>query len=908
MAPESLAASGATSVAAQPSGVLGLDTSMAPESLASAGATSVAAQPSGFPAAPDAVKNEAGHGSGARTEQAAAASKKDGAGKGDGGLKESLVRNEDEGAEEEEAEEEELEEGEDGEEEELEVEVEDEVDPDAETEKENNKSRALSPVEEQRLSVEGSDSRRSSRSYDSGSDSGSGSASSIFDSVAHAAAVARADFEEPVSPQAFDEAAEQKDPIRVAPGAILLPGGRKNVFERLHAEHDEKLDKIKKSQEQKSKAEEEEISKHLQTIGNHFRVAPASDVNQVCANLHGDYNTLQSGLVAKREQLEKKRAKTASRNLYDMTEEELETDHKGLELYEQAYDPERRKMKKDIRAEADLRKKKADELKALKKENLHVKAAKRIDADEVEEVVDGACTRLFEEHKKRKKVLDKKRAAKTKEDDITQPLHPQHMQFVHKDVQSGAWKKAVERLYHGWKSREMHMQMLGARCSPRSQRLRKFGADHRAGTERFNLLYGDAFRRQQDRRVEVERQEHLRQRKDMLVSVHSAAQMRPWSKSDIEAVSTRMHAPRRNHTTWQAVSNPEESLGRYLFGESDSDSDSAASPASVGKSASQPALTREATSDPVQQRFRTTAVAARKAVQEIKGMLKTPTHMPFEEQREEASLQMQICSCGAVLTEDSLFCRRCGEKRKEDADDADVASDMDGFENTESPDVCFSPRNRDGARPTLVRVLDSDDSEPEVVSASESELSEPILAPTEVMRLVNMVRLKNGYKEDQQTPSTAVPSPTAMRSPAYPSQASPSSPSERSSDRFSPAQQRAKSSPAYPSQFPPPSPASSSLWEPVRESVHASRQNSKEKAALCVYCGNQFMDDASSCRNCGKKRKEEPAKKASAKSKGSAGPAKAKNGNASKGGAMKSTPSDATKRVVIQRKTTATIK
>merc|ERR1712232_549256 len=91
------------------------------------------------------------------------------------------------------------------------------------------------------------------------------------------------------------------------------------------------------------------------------------------------------------------------------------------------------------------------------------------------------------------------------------------------------------------------------RLPPRTERLRKFGVDTNAGTERFNLLYSDAFRRAEDRRIEVERQETVRQRKTMLVSVHAAAQLKPWTQTDIKEVTHRLHQPRRTHSTWQNV-------------------------------------------------------------------------------------------------------------------------------------------------------------------------------------------------------------------------------------------------------------------------------------------------------------------------------------------------------------------
>merc|ERR1712107_961080 len=81
----------------------------------------------------------------------------------------------------------------------------------------------------------------------------------------------------------------------------------------------------------------------------------------------------------------------------------------------------------------------------------------------------------------------------------------------------------------------------------------KFGVDTRAGTERFNLLYSDAFRRADDRKTEIERQESILRRKMMLVSVHAGAHTKPWTKDEIKEVSERMHEPRKKACNFMHV-------------------------------------------------------------------------------------------------------------------------------------------------------------------------------------------------------------------------------------------------------------------------------------------------------------------------------------------------------------------
>jgi len=329
----------------------------------------------------------------------------------------------------------------------------------------------------------------------------------------------------------------------------------------------------------------------------------------------------------------------------------------------------------------------------------------------------------------------------------------------------------------------------------RQQRNGQFGVDAHSGTERFNLLYSDAFRRADDRRIETERQEAIRRRKNQLVSVHSAAQLRGWTDNEIRQLTHRITRPRRKGCTWfnavekgetsRSSSQGPASSSKPIDMNSDDELSTALpsarsiSPRSTPRrpprqTASQPNLVKKVKNANAQSSPSTPRKGAytnvvdqhdKSAVGPLGGKDGTRVNMWAANLVSQAmhpassasqpNVDVQACdNCGEGFEVDCIYCRKCGERRPRDR-----RLDLVGPSNTGTLSKQLDDNGHSWA---------SDGSD--IESYAEPDLVDTRTSPADIKKIIDAVRLQQGpgatsgmpqASHSQLAPSSSLLAPTA---------------------------------------------------------------------------------------------------------------------------------------------------
>eukprot|EP00929_Paragymnodinium_shiwhaense_P064574 TRINITY_DN3235_c0_g1_i1.p1 TRINITY_DN3235_c0_g1~~TRINITY_DN3235_c0_g1_i1.p1 ORF type:complete len:1714 (-),score=501.51 TRINITY_DN3235_c0_g1_i1:139-5280(-) len=627
-----------------------------------------------------------------------------------------------------------------------------------------------------------------------------------------------ANFPEPTSTRIFDRC--EQEPVRVAPGHPLLPGNRKRVFQRLFEEYESKVNTWKQIRDDKLRQEEEaEISllqahvirgdeedakKNFERLFTHAakkamnmdkeRKKKDAEIDRYASEMAGltvppkerkarakeaaqrNFEAQYSRMDWKTEQQQKRMQKElqymAANSVHAHVNQSEEFPSKTLEDTCDRLHLEHQVRTKRLQTMMDKDKKRWDEENTRK--SVHREQPKTASTWQ------GCVSRLYgtwrekniimkhinqkakSRNERRKAGVNSERFnllyfdAFRRDEDRRQISEPAETTTPRKELSEPAAQTRFNLLYFDAFRRDEDRRLI-------SEPQRRKAQPAPAAKTRFNLLYFDAFRRADDRRLDIERAEAIRLRKAQLVSVHSAAQMRPWSKDEQKEVFERMHSRRRGSSSFkkaldqdtQAVTNYKQAMSGDVrlgsgvdstgIGESDGEGyeSQATTPRTLqdSRSRSVPAFAGDgggsSSARSVNMWSSTlseTTSAARRAIQDISNTLRAP-----------------MKAWGANKSEQELNTSTSTLAPEATANQENLESTYD-----------FEPSVEETMRPTLAKTFDVETGSEDEASVSEGEMSEPQMSPVEVKKLVEAVKLRVAGRGPNR-PSIATPQAPARR-------------------------------------------------------------------------------------------------------------------------------------------------
>mmetsp|Transcript_29205 Transcript_29205/g.77095 ORF Transcript_29205/g.77095 Transcript_29205/m.77095 type:complete len:1266 (-) Transcript_29205:87-3884(-) len=311
--------------------------------------------------------------------------------------------------------------------------------------------------------------------------------------------------------------------VRVTPGAELRPK-KTSTFQRLYANHAQVLRKRLAQQDaarREAEAEEESL------IALSARSAPEAVVRASALRLYEQAEARRQRMEERRLELQEKEQELLPRAVKRQFCPPAQADATQLTTprWELLYDSGMEHMR-----EREQRRRQAVEEEACDAyEQANWRASREIDPEP-------AFDRLWEDAVRR----DLERAERAQEA-IDHELTKLQDASVHRGVVVDV-QESVERLHaKDVKDREAKRQSLIAQRDAERQRNVR-GVDSAPNPARFDLLYSDASRRSEDKRLKAEDHKKKEEMALQMSSVHATAQSQRRRKSDIDQVSSRLHS------------------------------------------------------------------------------------------------------------------------------------------------------------------------------------------------------------------------------------------------------------------------------------------------------------------------------------------------------------------------------
>jgi len=336
---------------------------------------------------------------------------------------------------------------------------------------------------------------------------------------------------------------------RTIPGYTFKPLPKPSIFGRLHADHEIKLKKL----EAKHEAEEREKVKEECVLAA-TRKATEEEVDEACSRLHNDAELRRQRLQKRREEQEyfelcqeDFKLGGRSRSSPAIGGEGSTDEPRWKRLYQKGAEKER-KLEQER-----LRKAKQEE-EYMVAHSVHRELFKA-GADEE------AFARLYEDSQQRELRREQQRAVEREEEERDTGDHS-----VHRCAQPVVAEEAAQRLYEDGLMRQKRLE---------AKRMKKHAEDNEkaaprkptaegamAVERRVDLLYSDAERRKQDRRLQQEAAKREQAEKLEEASVHHRMRHKEWSPDEVDQVFDRVANPlsRREQTAGVDATPPKRGL------------------------------------------------------------------------------------------------------------------------------------------------------------------------------------------------------------------------------------------------------------------------------------------------------------------------------------------------------------
>lgn len=349
---------------------------------------------------------------------------------------------------------------------------------------------------------------------------------------------AEMDFAEPAGPASFDDVGGAA--VRLAPGGGLLPGTRSGHFEKLYSDHRKTQDVWTRIRAEIALMEDEAHEKMSGT--KTYGTMPWDDVERMCTRLHGDMQRKQDSLAQQREEenarIDGLATETLKASLTKMATNNFHGKDRNLRLYNMHGE----RLARIAASQKEVVKR---QLEYMVEHDIHEMSA--VDISDREEHVQKLCERLYNEHSKKETRLTERRHRKAEEQ-----VADLENWSVHKSRQvadPAAWKECSIRLHEG--GRRLAAAAVAVASTATPQRLRGHAGQRRASEgaaagrggrpRRVDLLYADAFRRLEDKRIDAEMREYQTHRQLQAESVHRDAKQRVLTAADVSQVYDRLY-------------------------------------------------------------------------------------------------------------------------------------------------------------------------------------------------------------------------------------------------------------------------------------------------------------------------------------------------------------------------------